>query len=353
MTPSFAPGAAQRDARHARETQSSATRHIRPTSHEGDDEPPQSTSVSSPFRTRSARGAAHSPPSHTRLAQSRPVRHPLPSPHEGACVPPQSTADSSPFMTPSSGRGARHRPSTQTRSAQSRRVAHARPSPQRGPTMPPQSTSVSSPFRTPSLALEGAHTPARVHTPDAHAEPRVHSTPRQDPTGRDGLGAASLGASAVSGATEHDAHRPTRITPHIVRRTKVLTAGVRGGATRVAPRRRHRIFYNQDEHLRQCTIHPFARHATRSRRESAHATRDVGELRDLKKDEHAANARGLDRASCTGGNVPKRAHFVRPRRKFPLNALCMWCERRHVPHSFPSGNTRCSRRRLGALRRDP
>ena len=249
VTPSLAVGSAQREAMHARETQSSATRHPRPTSHAGDAEPPQSTSVSSPFRTRSARGAAHSPPSHTRLAQSRPVRHARPSPHEGARVPPQSTADSSPFMTPSSDRGARHLPSTQTRSAQSRRVAHARPSPQRGPAIPPQSTSVSSPFVTPSSARAGAHAPSLVHTPEAHSEPLVHTTPRRGRADVTGLGSPSLGGSTTSGAREHATDIPTRTPTPIARRTMLLTRGVRGARASVARPRHERIFHNSFEHL--------------------------------------------------------------------------------------------------------
>jgi len=60
-------------------------------------EPPQSTSVSVPFRTKSAQVGAWHVALHTALVQSAPALHVLPFGHEAQVPPPQSTADSSPF----------------------------------------------------------------------------------------------------------------------------------------------------------------------------------------------------------------------------------------------------------------
>jgi hypothetical protein len=126
--------------------QSAGTRHVRPFAHVPHVAPPQSTSVSVPFRMRSSHagaGAAQTCPAQTRLAHCAPVRHstqtpsahapfaqsdapeqarPVPHcPHEG---PPQSTSLSSPFATRSSHAGAAHAPAAQTWLAQSSPERH-------------------------------------------------------------------------------------------------------------------------------------------------------------------------------------------------------------------------------------
>jgi len=72
--------------------------------HEG---PPQSVSVSVPFRTPSVQlGVWHAPPAHTRLVQSGALLQPCPGAHGPQLVPPQSRPVSLPFATPSTHEGA-------------------------------------------------------------------------------------------------------------------------------------------------------------------------------------------------------------------------------------------------------
>jgi hypothetical protein len=64
--------------------------------------PPQSTSVSVPFFTKSVQsGAWHTLFVHTPLAQSDGAEHAFDVSHFGHAVPPQSTSVSLPFFTPS------------------------------------------------------------------------------------------------------------------------------------------------------------------------------------------------------------------------------------------------------------
>jgi hypothetical protein len=78
--------------------QSAFEPHFFPAVHPVGQLPPQSTSVSSPFRTWSPQpGVTHVPLVHTPSAQSFLVLHPLSTGHRGQTVPPQSTSDSSPF----------------------------------------------------------------------------------------------------------------------------------------------------------------------------------------------------------------------------------------------------------------
>ena len=71
-------------------------------------EPPQSTSLSPPFRSPSVQlAAAHVPPVHTPLSQSVPAVQLAPAPHRPHIdVPPQSTPLSPPLATPSEQLGA-------------------------------------------------------------------------------------------------------------------------------------------------------------------------------------------------------------------------------------------------------
>ena len=80
--------------------QSVAALHARPSTHLPHFDPPQSTSLSTPFATWSAHvGATHFAAVHTPDAQSRARAHLLPSAHPAAQEPPQSTSASSLFCT--------------------------------------------------------------------------------------------------------------------------------------------------------------------------------------------------------------------------------------------------------------
>jgi hypothetical protein len=71
--------------------------------------PPQSTSDSLPFFTRSSHAAVWQLPSvHTWLEQSPEALHAFPVPQSVVHPPPQSTSASVPFLNPSSQRGGLH-----------------------------------------------------------------------------------------------------------------------------------------------------------------------------------------------------------------------------------------------------
>ncbi len=76
---------------------------------------------------------------------------------QGEQLPPQSRSVSSPFRTPSEHRGAAHRPAEQTPEAQSVATPHRRLAAHFEPQLPPQSTSVSSPLRKASVQLAATH----------------------------------------------------------------------------------------------------------------------------------------------------------------------------------------------------
>jgi hypothetical protein len=141
--------------------QSPATMHIRLFAHRdmGAHEPPQSTSVSVPFRTLSVQeGTAQvfGVPLHTLLAQSVAAPHFFPFAHGGQ-LPPQFRSVSVPFCTASVHDGAAHLPSApHTPLAQSAATPHFRPSPHGGQ-LPPQFRSVSVPFCTASVHDGAAH----------------------------------------------------------------------------------------------------------------------------------------------------------------------------------------------------
>ena len=83
--------------------------HAWPSAHAGHD-PPQSTSVSSPFATPSPQlGGAHFVLTQNPLAQSFPSEQPESFPHFAGHSPPQSTSDSPPFRILSSHVGAGRR----------------------------------------------------------------------------------------------------------------------------------------------------------------------------------------------------------------------------------------------------
>jgi hypothetical protein len=124
-------------------SQSASNLHVAPVPHFLH-EPPQSTSVSVWFFTRSVQfGAWQARLEQTPLVQSFPTRHPMPS-AQGGHEPPQSFAVSDPLRTPSKQVG-----TTQTWSvpqmplAQSRGKRHRLPSAQGAQEGPPQSTSLS------------------------------------------------------------------------------------------------------------------------------------------------------------------------------------------------------------------
>jgi hypothetical protein len=127
--------------------------------------PPQSTSVSVPFMMLSVQLlAAHVlPPGQLLLWQSLAAPQSSPVPQRGQAVaPPQSTSVSPPFRTPSSQATAWQTPFSQLLLWQlPSDDPQALPSAQRrvGAHEPPQSTSVSLPFRTPSVQLAPAHEP--------------------------------------------------------------------------------------------------------------------------------------------------------------------------------------------------
>lgn len=138
--------------------QSAARAQVLPVPH-GGQLPPQSRSVSAPFLTRSSQlGWAHTPLVHTPLAQSAPMRHPPPPGQRTGQAPPQSRSVSLPFGTPSPQVAARHSAPVHTRLAQSAETAHPLPSPQETQD-PPQSRSVSEPFSSPSPQPESWQIP--------------------------------------------------------------------------------------------------------------------------------------------------------------------------------------------------
>jgi hypothetical protein len=95
---------------------------------------------------------------HTRLWQSAPPPQPSPSAHWVEHDPPQSTSVSSPFFLVSPHVASAHAPEVQTFSAQSPAAVQVRPGAQSAQP-PAQSMSVSVPFFTPSLQLGCWQTP--------------------------------------------------------------------------------------------------------------------------------------------------------------------------------------------------
>jgi len=147
--------------------------------------PPQSTPVSTPFFTLSVQeGAAHSPAVHTPLAQSEPVPHPWLVPQRAQVLaPPQSTPVSRPFFTPSVQLGAAHRPAWQTPLEQlAPLVPHIWPTAQvwlvgAATQEPPQSTSLSLPFFSVSLQLAGVQVPFAPQMPFTQSAATAHPFP--------------------------------------------------------------------------------------------------------------------------------------------------------------------------------
>jgi hypothetical protein len=120
--------------------------------------PPQSTSVSVPFFTRSVQPTVEHffvVVSQTPLVQSPATAHPEALAHLFGHVPPQSTSVSEPFFTRSVQDGAAQTFALQEAVEQSAAAAQPLPIPQAAGHEPPQSTSVSEPFFTPSPQVTG------------------------------------------------------------------------------------------------------------------------------------------------------------------------------------------------------
>jgi hypothetical protein len=116
--------------------------------------PPQSTSVSLPFWTRSLQpGWVQTPDEQNVVTQSAPVRHVCPSAQTAHVPPPQSTSVSAPFSTLSLHVEAWHTLAVQTPLVQSPPTSQAAPGRQSGQDVPPQSTSLSLPLRMVSVQL--------------------------------------------------------------------------------------------------------------------------------------------------------------------------------------------------------
>jgi hypothetical protein len=172
---------------HAPEVQSAGAAQERPSWHFVAHDPPQSTSVSLPFRNPSAHvGAAHSlvPGLQKSVAQSAATAQPCPlaqvcgTASARHAAPPQSTPVSLPFLKPSAQVGAAHRwveglqnPEVQSAATpQPAPFAHRLAGTRARQAAPPQSTPVSAPFFTPSehvgavavAPLDPALQPARV-----------------------------------------------------------------------------------------------------------------------------------------------------------------------------------------------
>src|ERR1700761_5175020 len=124
--------------------QSPSTAQPRPSAHLLHVEPPQSTSVSSPFFRPSLHLASLQRPSlQTKLRQSSLKRHSPPEGQRaGEHVSPQSMSDSLPLRTPSSHLGAAQMPLAHTPLEQSRGTTQVCPV-THGVQSPPQSTSLS------------------------------------------------------------------------------------------------------------------------------------------------------------------------------------------------------------------
>jgi len=134
--------------------------HFFPLAHGEQLFPPQSLSVSSPFSTASVQvGAVHVSlvASHTLLEQSALVLHFFVSAHLFAHEPPQSTSVSSPFIFVSEQEAVLQILLSQTLLLQSPPFWQAFPALHLLVQEPPQSTSVSPPFFTPSEQLGVAH----------------------------------------------------------------------------------------------------------------------------------------------------------------------------------------------------
>src|SRR5205085_78922 len=103
--------------------------------------PPQSTSVSEPFRTPSVQVSVHLPPAHTPDAQSPGAAPAFRSAHLGH-APPQSTSASLPCLTPSLQLASTHPSALHTPEPQSLPSLQLRLPPHLPQVGPPQSTSV-------------------------------------------------------------------------------------------------------------------------------------------------------------------------------------------------------------------
>jgi hypothetical protein len=162
--------------------QSPATAHVRPLAHFGQPAPPQSTSVSVPFLTKSVQLAAWQMlPMHTPLWQSEGLPQIFPATHFTQVAPPQSTSDSVPFFTLSLHAAATHLRGDPEHTPlwQSAGTAQPCPVPHLPGQLPPQSTSVSVPFLTLSEQLGAwqmllTHTPLRQSLADAQDLPAAH-----------------------------------------------------------------------------------------------------------------------------------------------------------------------------------
>jgi hypothetical protein len=129
--------------------------------------PPQSVSVSVPFLIASLHVAvmqARVVASQLRLTQSAGKRQFSKSSHGGQLVPPQSTSVSVPFRNVSVQPGIWHTAAKQKPVVQSFRSMHVLPGPQLVAQVPPQSTSVSVPFFTPSAQSAATQVWVAPHT---------------------------------------------------------------------------------------------------------------------------------------------------------------------------------------------
>src|SRR5690606_8521683 len=124
--------------------QSPSSTQALPTSHPSQG-PPQSTSISPPFFTRSVQlASAQVPLLQIVLAQSAPFAHFFPASQGAHSAPPQSTSVSVPLRTSSTQEADWQPPPVQLSLTQSPSARQSRPRAQGGQSIPPQSMSVSS-----------------------------------------------------------------------------------------------------------------------------------------------------------------------------------------------------------------
>jgi hypothetical protein len=136
--------------------------------------PPQSTSVSALFCSKSVQVGAQKPPKQLPPMQSAALPHAWSGPHLGHTSPPQSASVSLPLATPSVQVAAVHVPEPQRKLTQSASATHSMPS-RHFPQDPPQSTSVSLPFLTRSAQLAVRHV-LLWQTSLGQSVPALHST---------------------------------------------------------------------------------------------------------------------------------------------------------------------------------
>jgi hypothetical protein len=158
--------------------QSGVTAQVRPSEQAPQAPPPQSTSVSVPSTTpfeQEAAAATHAPPVQSSVAQSTARAHACPAVQGEQMGPPQSASVSCPFRTPSAQLGAWGQVPGQAKAVQSAAVVQVPPAAQGRQAPPPQSASVSAPFFTPSVQV--AAWQVALHTPLPQSRARPQASP--------------------------------------------------------------------------------------------------------------------------------------------------------------------------------